>query len=65
MANGERTTKAKKIINRMKEPSTWAGLGVLAALFGVPMAEYQAVATAGAALAGALAIFLPEAKAKA
>jgi hypothetical protein len=32
-----------KIKNRIKEPSTWAGLGVLAVLFGVPAEAANAV----------------------
>lgn len=53
----------KNILNRAKEPSTWAGLSVLAALFGVPLEHYQAVATAIAGVAGAVAVFMPEKKA--
>lgn len=49
-----------KIANRLKEPSTWAGLGILAALFGIPAEHINAVTQAGAALAGAVAIFMPE-----
>jgi hypothetical protein len=49
-------------INRLKEPSTWAGLAVLASLFGVNVAQDQfaAVSQAGAAIAGLLAVFIPE-----
>lgn len=50
----------KKIIRRIKEPSTWAGIGVLAALFGVPVEQYTAVAQAIAAVAGAAAVLMPE-----
>lgn len=51
-----------KVMNRMREPSTWAGLAVLAGLFGVPLLPDQlaAIGQAGAALAGAVAVFLPE-----
>lgn len=51
-----------KVIDRLKEPSTWAGLGMLAALFGVPEAEINAVASAGASLCALVAIFLHERK---
>jgi hypothetical protein len=62
MANGQNARRAKSILNRFKEPSTWAGLAVLAGLFGVPLApeQFQAVAQAGAAVAGGLAVFIPE-----
>lgn len=45
-----------------REPSTWAGIAVLAGIFGVPMVpeQVQAAAQAGTAVAGALAVFLPE-----
>lgn len=48
------------ILKRLKEPSTWAGLSVFAALFGVPEDQCNAVAAVGAAVAGAVAVFLPE-----
>ncbi|MBS4097813.1 MAG: hypothetical protein KGZ83_13360 [Sulfuricella sp.] len=55
----------KKIKARLKEPSTWAGLGMLAGLFGLaPMNEAMQTAQAiglilGGGAAGA-AIMLPE-----
>lgn len=62
MARGERTKKARGVAAALKEPSTWAGLGILAALFGVNLApeQFSAVASAGAALGGVLAVFIPE-----
>lgn len=50
------------MLNRLKEPSTMAGIGVLLALFGVPHAD---VVVTGATqiiggVAGLLAIALPE-----
>lgn len=49
-------------MNRLREPSTWAGLAVLAGLFGVPLLPEQlaAIGQAGAALAGVAAVFMPE-----
>ncbi|WAL84953.1 hypothetical protein OYT13_11400 [Pandoraea sp. XJJ-1] len=49
-------------LQRLREPSTWAGLAALAAMFGVPTGTAQAVAQAGVALAGAAAVLLPEQK---
>lgn len=48
-----------KTINRFKEPSTWAGLGILAALFGANVAPEQINQVGGGVMA-LLAIFLPE-----
>lgn len=48
-------------INRLREPSTWAGVSALGMLFGVNtegMAEAGAMATAG--LAGLFSIFMRE-----
>jgi hypothetical protein len=42
----------KKILNRFKEPSTWAGLSVLAVVFGVPAATADAVANVATAMIG-------------
>lgn len=50
----------KTIIQRFREPSTWAGVSVLLALFGVNVEQAQAVAQVGAALAGAAAVFMRE-----
>ncbi len=48
------------IIKRLREPSSWAGVAALLALAGVNVEGAQAIGQAGAAVAGALAIFLPE-----
>lgn len=50
----------RSLVNRFKEPSSWAGFAVLFAVFGVPATTYQLVANVGAGLAGLLAIALPE-----
>lgn len=52
------------IVARMKEPSSYAGLSVLLGLFGAHIAPEQssAIVTLGTAIAGALAVFVPQAK---
>lgn len=45
---------------RLKEPSTWAGLAGLAVLFGTSVEEASAVAHAVGAVAGLVAVFMPE-----
>lgn len=52
----------KAIVNRFKEPSSWAGFAVLFAVFGVPATTYQLVASVGAGLCGLISIALPETK---
>lgn len=42
----------KAILKRIKEPSTWAGLSVLAAVFGVPREAADAVASVATAVIG-------------
>ena len=49
-----------KILRRLREPSTWAGIAALLAVFGLPSEQAGAVAQVGAAVAGAAAVFLPE-----
>lgn len=51
-----------KLPSHAKEPSTWAGLGVLLAVFGVPTSLTEAIVTAAAAAAGLLAVFLHDPK---
>jgi hypothetical protein len=52
----------KSVANRLKEPSTWAGLGVLAGVLGLPVtpAEWQAIVQVITAAAGAAAVFMGE-----
>lgn len=49
-------------LNRLSEPSTWAGVGMLLGLLGVNLAPEQAQAfvQGGVGLAGLLAIFIRE-----
>ena len=50
------------LLARLKEPSSYAGLSVLLGLFGVHLApeKFTAIIGIATAVAGALAIFLPE-----
>jgi ABC-type Fe3+-siderophore transport system permease subunit len=52
----------KYIVDRMKEPSSWAGLGAILAVVGVNLDGQllQAVAGLGAAIAGLLSFFIAE-----
>jgi len=49
-------------LNRLREPSTWAGVGVLLGLFGYNFApdEAQSFVNGGVGLAGLLAVFIRE-----
>ena len=51
------------LLNRLKEPSTYAGLAGLALAFGLSDAEWTAISAAVAGLAGVAAVFLSEAPA--
>ncbi|MEH2501254.1 uncharacterized membrane protein YjjB (DUF3815 family) [Bradyrhizobium sp. AZCC 1578] len=50
------------IINRMKEPSTYAGLASLLGLVGVNLApeHLQAIVSVATAIAAAVAVFVPD-----
>lgn len=48
------------VVKRLKEPSTLAGLGVLAVLFGVPAGTVDVVVQAAGAVLGAAAVLIPE-----
>lgn len=50
----------KAFINRFKEPSSWAGIAVLATMFGVPSGTAEAVVQAAVAVCAAVAILAPE-----
>jgi hypothetical protein len=51
-------TRKPYVHARAAEPSTWAGLtGILAAMLPALPPQYQAVASAVAAVAGAVAVF--------
>jgi hypothetical protein len=48
------------LLNRLKEPSTYAGFAGLALAFGLSDVQWSAVSALVAALAGAAAVFLAE-----
>lgn len=48
------------ILKRLREPSTFAGLAALAVVLGVPIGTADAVAQVVGAVAGLLAVILPE-----
>jgi len=50
----------KWILDRAKEPSTYAGLSGLALALGLSDAEWSAIATAAAAVCGAVAVVIAE-----
>ena len=50
----------QNVLQRLKEPSTWAGLAVLGTLFGVPPGTVEAAAQVAGGVAALAAIFLPE-----
>lgn len=47
-------------IDRLKEPSTWAGLSAVAIALGLSETEWTAIGQAAAAIAGAVAVVLKE-----
>lgn len=50
----------KALANRFKEPSSWAGIAVLATMFGVPSGMAEAAVQAGVAICAVVAILAPE-----
>lgn len=48
------------IVNRLKEPSTYAGVASLALAFGLTDVQWEAISAAVAGLAGVAAMFLTE-----
>ena len=52
--------KSSKVIARMKEPSTWAGISMLGMLFGVKEIAALGAPEIVAGLAALAAIFAPE-----
>jgi len=50
----------ERIVNRLKEPSTYAGLGGAAMLFGLSMDKFQMYANAAAGVALFVSIFMKE-----
>lgn len=54
----------QSILNRFREPSTWAGIAALATIFGAPANTVQLVQQVVVGVAGLVAIVAPEASAK-
>lgn len=52
--------KALNIINRLREPSTWAGVAALGLIFGLPPGTIEMLGQVVGGVAGLAAIFLPE-----
>lgn len=54
----------KNLVQRFKEPSSWAGIAVLvnllAPMIGIPPGIGEAIVAAGTGIAGLLAFFLKE-----
>lgn len=48
------------LVNRLKEPSTYAGVASLALAFGLSDVQWEAISAAVAGLAGLAAVFLME-----
>ncbi len=51
-----------QILQRLREPSTWAGLSALGLVFGLPPGTTDALGQLVGGLAAVAAIFLPESK---
>ena len=51
-----------KLPESIRQPSTWAGLGVLLTVIGVPTGLSDAIIAAAAGVAGLLAVVLSERK---
>jgi len=58
--------KAYSIIERLKEPSSWAGFAAVLGVVGINIAPatWDATVAAGTAVAGLIAILVPESGAK-
>ncbi len=50
----------KKLISRLKEPSTYAGLAGLAVVFGISMGEFQNYANSAAGVFAFISIIVGE-----
>jgi hypothetical protein len=51
---------SKALLNRLREPSTWAGISILATMVGIPSGAMDLVAQVVGGLAGLAAICIPE-----
>lgn len=50
----------KAFLNRLREPSTWAGLSALGVLFGVPPGTFDLAAQVVIGVAGLAGVVMPE-----
>jgi hypothetical protein len=55
-------TMVKKVLDRLKEASTWAGLAIIAQFLPLEVAELQVIWEAVTALAAVAAMLIPEGK---
>lgn len=53
-------TITRAFLKRLREPSTWAGLGIMAAAFGLPSGTFELISQVGMGVAGLIAVALPE-----
>lgn len=53
--------KALKLLKRLREPSTWAGISALGLIFGLPPGTIDLVGQIVGGVAGLAAIIMPEA----
>lgn len=51
----------KYLFDRLREPSTWSGLGILAAMFGVPTGTFGLIQQVAMGITGLLSVLAPEA----
>ncbi len=51
-----------RILQRLREPSTWAGLSAIGLLFGLPPGTVDLIGQVVGGVAGLAAIFMPESK---
>lgn len=54
------TIKRNWFIQKMREPSTWAGLSIIGAAFGVPPGTFELFAQLGIAVGGVAAVLMTE-----
>lgn len=52
--------KALRLMQRLREPSTWAGVAALGLIFGLPPGSVEAVGQIIGGVAALGAIFMPE-----
>lgn len=53
-------SKLEVLVDRLKQPSTWAGLGILWSFFGPSYVPWDVVVDAGTAVAALLAVLLSD-----